>query len=374
MKEWMTAAEIAGLKLPGLPATKRRVNDLASRETWERRERSGRGGGFEYRVSSLPAAAQRALATSLVKQTPAQLPAQLDLPLATDLKAYQRDTMVARTALLARIDEMVVLGGLSQGKAVIALVDAAAKGQLAPELQKLVPVANARSNGSRSLTRATVYNWLKARAEAAGKVVALAPSGVPEAPIPPFAETLQRLFNRPTQPGMAECLERWPAGEDRPSYDQLRRWLKKVSALTRNAGRLGPKALQQYKAFIARDTDSLWPGAVFIGDGHTFKAEVAHPFHGRPFRPEITSFLDVYTRRWVGWSVALAENTWSVADALRHAVTTTTCCDILYYDNGAGAKNNTWDDALVGLAARLSITKFHSAPWSSQARGVIERF
>ncbi|MDR3436302.1 Mu transposase C-terminal domain-containing protein, partial [Telmatospirillum sp.] len=46
----------------------------------------------------------------------------------------------------------------------------------------------------------------------------------------------------------------------------------------------------------------------------------------------------------------------------------------LYYDNGAGAKNNTWDDALVGLAARLSITKFHSAPWSSQARGVIERF
>ncbi|MBF0095659.1 MAG: Mu transposase C-terminal domain-containing protein [Alphaproteobacteria bacterium] len=63
-----------------------------------------------------------------------------------------------------------------------------------------------------------------------------------------------------------------------------------------------------------------------------------------------------------------------MADALRHAVTSATCPAILYYDNGSGANNKTWDDAVTGLCARLAITKVNSVPWSSQSRGVVERF
>jgi putative transposase len=266
--------------------------------------------------------------------------------------------------------------GISQGKAVTALVAAAAEGTLPPALQALVPVANARSNAGRALSRATIYGWLKDRRQAAGNVVALAPKAAPETGIPIWASPFMRFYCRPQKPNITEALEHpeWPADVPKPSYDQARRFLKRVDAITRNQGRMGPRALQQLKAYVARDVSQLWPGAVFVGDGHTYKQEVAHPLSGRPFRPEVTSFLDVYTRRWVGWSAALAESTWAVADALRHAVTTSTCCDIVYYDNGSGAKNKTWDDDVVGLIGRLSITKLHSAPWSSQARGVIERF
>ncbi len=57
-------------------------------------------------------------------------------------------------------------------------------------------------------------------------------------------------------------------------------------------------------------------------DGKTFDAEVEHPVTKRPFKPEITSILDVATRRCVGFSIALKENVISVTEALRNS-----CCD-----------------------------------------------
>lgn len=383
---WMTADELAALRLSrsdvkalGMrkwPESPQGINGRAVIDGWEGRK-IGSSQAWEYRISSLPALVQKAAANSLIKITPAQLPTQLslDLPDAASLKTYQRDTMDARNTLLTHIDQMILLTGISQGKAVNALVGAAAKGDLSPELQRLIPVANARSNGTRSLTRSTIYNWIKARMVAAGNVVALAPASVPEADIPEWADTFMTFWGRPMQPGMAEILDDlWPEGVVKPSYDQVRRFLKRLDPVTLNRGRMGPKALQQLRAFKARDVSELWPGCVFIGDGHTYKERVGHPISGQPFRPEVTSILDVFTRRWVGWSVALSENTWAVADALRHAMTTATCCDIFYYDNGSGSNNKTWDDDCVGMVARLGIKKINSAPWISQARGVIERF
>jgi transposase InsO family protein len=65
MKLWLTASEIADLALPGLPATKRAVNALATREGWDTqtrfaRTRAGRGGGLEYRIDLLPSDARLA--------------------------------------------------------------------------------------------------------------------------------------------------------------------------------------------------------------------------------------------------------------------------------------------------------------------------
>lgn len=56
---WFSASEIARLRLPGFPATKRGVNDFAAREGWtgdigKCRMRNGRGGGIEYRIDLLP--------------------------------------------------------------------------------------------------------------------------------------------------------------------------------------------------------------------------------------------------------------------------------------------------------------------------------
>lgn len=70
MAEWYTAAELAALALPGLPATRRGIAAAADRDGWTApdaagrtwRRRRGRGGGIEYHVSCLPLAAQARLA------------------------------------------------------------------------------------------------------------------------------------------------------------------------------------------------------------------------------------------------------------------------------------------------------------------------
>lgn len=148
--------------------------------------------------------------------------------------------------------------------------------------------------------------------------------------------------------------------------------MKRLDTITRNTGRMGPRALKALKAYHARDVSELWPGAVGIGDGHTLKREYAHPIHGRPFRPEVTTAIDVFTRRVCGWSVALAESATAVADCFRHACTSSTTFDIWYYDRGSGANNEHFDDPITGLLARVGTTKKNSIAYNSQARGIIE--
>lgn len=58
MKEWLTALEIAELKLENLPGTERSIRRIADKEHWESRPREGRGG--RARVSHSQPAAGRA--------------------------------------------------------------------------------------------------------------------------------------------------------------------------------------------------------------------------------------------------------------------------------------------------------------------------
>lgn len=60
--EWFTAADLAALHLPDLPATESGIIRRARRDGWTSRPRSGRGGGIEYHISALPEPARIALA------------------------------------------------------------------------------------------------------------------------------------------------------------------------------------------------------------------------------------------------------------------------------------------------------------------------
>ncbi len=370
MNEWFTAAEIAELRLPAVPRSKSAVIRAAKRLRWRLRQRKGRGGGNEYHVSALPDAAKAAL----LRRNSAPVAAAKRPDSTTHLKDIQRRVLEARAVILAEVDTLVMMG-TSQGKAVEMVVAMAQAGALRSEVQAMVRVANARAGQCRSLGRATVYNWLKARAE--GSVAALAPLLPPEQGIPPWAGPLMDLYGQPQKPALTDTLlalaSRLPPDVPVPTYEQARRFISKLSAISRNQGRMGSRSLKAMRAYTQRSVTGLWPTAIYCADGHTFKAEVAHPMHGRPFRPEITTVIDVYTRKITGWSVNLAENTWSVADAARHAFESHGLCDIWYYDNGPGANNRIWDEAMIGLIARLGISKHNSLPYSSQARGVIER-
>jgi len=71
MRDWLSAPELAALSLPGLPETERGWRDYAEREGWLERTdkvrlRKGRGGGLEYSIDLLPAAALAAYAARAI--------------------------------------------------------------------------------------------------------------------------------------------------------------------------------------------------------------------------------------------------------------------------------------------------------------------
>jgi putative transposase len=380
MKPRVTIKEIAEALGVNPSSAKRR----ASSESWIFEEETTRGGRRRlYAVAALPQAIQDALIKHTLATAPAQPPAEVPPkaraltapPKATDLKTWQRDRMVARLAILNEVRRLALGGGLGTQKAISQVCKMAQAGELGDYLQGQALLANARSGGregSRTLSERTVYRWLE-KMNAQGNT-ALAPKDQPPMDIPAWARPLLQLYCQPQKPSLHRIVTKklpplLAEGVEPPSYDQAKRFLAKLSPITKNRGRMGPRELKALRPYVQRDTSDLLPAEVYTSDGHTFDAEVAHPDHGRPFRPEVTSVIDIATRRCTGWSAALSENTWSTADALRHACETAAVPAIWYTDKGKGFINE-----VKGLILdRLSITHETSLPYNSQARGVGER-
>jgi len=371
VKVWYTASELEELALPTLKLKRRGISYQAQRDGWKSRTVKAKGAGrpkVEYHVDSLPAAAQSALTVAAANVTPTEI-AVPDSD-TRRLKKSQRDVLEARLVLLQYVNQQVLLARVTVNAAIDELVETVNAGVADAELLHFARVANARGE---KLSRRSLFRWRK---QAEAGQVALAPKPMPEADVPEWADALIQLWGTPSQPSLSQCVEalqaELPAGKA-PSYDQARRFKARLDAISLNKGRMGPRELKSMKAYVKRSVDDLWPTAIYSSDGHTADFEVAHPKHGRPFRPEITSIIDIYTRRLVGWSAGLAEATWGTLDAMRHAFTTAGVCTIWYVDRGKGFNNDRFDNQVTGFLSRFGITKTNSLPYNSQARGVIER-
>jgi putative transposase len=235
-------------------------------------------------------------------------------------------------------------------------------------------VANARAgdDGVRTLSRRSLLRW---RVERKRGAAALAPRDGREQLPPAWGAALLQAFARPQKPSLMAALATvaLPPGVAAPSYHQARRFLAKMSVVERNRGRMGPRALKTLRSFRRRDTSALEPLDVVSMDGHTFDAEIAHPAHGRPFRPEVTTVIDIATRKVVGLSADLAESAQAVTFAMGAVVRKFGVPAILYVDRGSAYESQVFSSATAGLLARLGTRHETSLPYNSQARGVIER-
>lgn len=401
-----SAAALADLHLPGVPSSARGVEKMAARLGWDYREVPARGGRTgtrrEYAVTSLPVdARQTLLARAVTTVTDPVVPArvvaaaagmlptravQSRVPTVThseaDLTDRQRLERDARAGVLAAVRRLQSDTGCSQEAALTTLLTSARAGRLDAHLDRLLRLARdprGRAGDGYPSIR-TLKRWLGAP-DLAPRVRRAAME------VPPWAQSFLRHYQQPQKPSVqaaydAACRE-WD-GEPF-SIHQARRFVGALGAVTRERGRMGPRELKNIQPFIRRDFSLLQPNDVWSADGHTFDAEVQHPMHGRPFRPEITVFVDIATRRVVGWSVDLAESASAVADSLRYAVERYGIPAIIYVDNGSGYRNaymngqaaricaDLQGDAALGLMGRLHATLLHSLPYNSQARGVIER-
>lgn len=393
MDRFMTLQEIADATqrhaLKNLPASRFGWSKRAKAEGWGEnsdlaRKRQGEvgGGGMEYHVSLLPERLRLALRGEVLKNTCVATTKQnraVDIAKrealdTTALSARQRQVMNARSQVLAAIETMQ----FSQDYTRSQTVDRFVAGELDFGLDTdTIATANDRSNGSVSISRATILRWFQYR-DGTG-IGALAPKATKErAEIPSWFWDFLTHYARPQKPCITEALDaflRVNHGINEPiTYTKVRRLIGKLGNVEKHRGREGSLTLKARMAYVTRSTADLLPTCVYTSDGKTFDAEVAHPLHGRPFRPEITPVVDVATRKCVGFSVGLAENAVGVVDALRFSCEQFGVPAIFYVDRGPGFKNGVLDARLTGLMGRLGITKYHSLPQNSQARGIIERF
>jgi putative transposase len=300
-------------------------------------------------------------------------PAPLPSIAAPDLTGTQRRIMEMRLASLAHLDQLIA-GGMSQNQAIKVFTEFAKKGELPPQLQQVLAVGNARSNGTCTVSARTLKRWLAERKKGA---TALAPRFRSEAPVPPWGAALLHLWARPQKPSLLAALEilaqEFSSPAELPSYAQARRFLKKMSIVDRNRGRMGPRELKKLRAFWRRDLSQFEPLDIGLMDGHQLHGEVAHPIHGKPFKPEMTTVIDAVTRKALSFSTGLAESAHAVMDALRHATVSHGVLAILYVDRGSGYHAAVISEESIGLLARVGTQHQESLPYNSQARGLMER-
>ncbi|MBN4664213.1 transposase [Pandoraea nosoerga] len=381
IKTHYSAAELAAMRLAGLPTTKANVIAMALREGWVSQPRSGRGGGYEY---APPANVLAAIKAKAAEQLAATLPApslptrrEEQLPLIeTEAQALKAD---ARKGVLLALDLLMQRSGYPMKKAAAVLIDMARIGSANEQLVGMLKMARDERGRKSPDGLPSVRSVLRFVEYERGGM--LAPKKRErDMSVPDWAPFFLGHYQRPEKPTVEHAYRQfvrdWLLAQPMrpaPSVWQVRRFLAKVGNVSREIGRMGERELKTLKPFIRRGFEHLLPGDIYSADGHTFDAEVQHPLHGRPFRPEITTVIDIATRRVVGWSVGLAESALAVLDALRYACLNGGICAVFYVDNGSGYKNEMMTDVATGFMGRLGIEMVNSLPYNSQARGVIEK-
>ncbi len=324
-----------------------------------------------------PAATRTALAPRDADDAADELPA-----INAVLTDWQRQARDARLRVLAWVDELTVsLGG--QAAAIDRLLGLITQGLLPPEMALTLAQANERPRLSQdprqdrpvvTLSRGTLYRWLAARRQGP-HALAPRPANTRGRVQPAWIAPLLALYQDPAKPSVAACLRQLaqlaPQGLELPCQRTAEVWLtQRLPAAITQWGRMGTRARRAIRPFIRRTTDGLWPMDIVAVDGHTFKAWVAHPLSGERFRPEITTYLDLATRRIVGCAAWVAESQYAIWLALRAMILNPHqgVPALHYSDNGAytGEQHRS-------LLARLGIDQTHSLPGNPQANGAIER-
>lgn len=157
---------------------------------------------------------------------------------------------------------------------------------------------------------------------------------------------------------------------------RVRHYLKSLPHDVLNKKRLGNKTYRDaHLPFNRRDTNMLPPGCIYQGDGHTIDVYLAHPITGKPWRPELTLWIDIGSRYITGWYISLSESSISTLFSLSHALLTHDHVPaMLHIDNGSGFRAKMMNDESTGFYKRFDIQTMFSIPGNPKGKGQVERF
>ncbi len=398
-QSWYTAAELAALKLSGLSGAKRKVNALADEQNWAvrtgqdgeplARRRRGRGGGYEYHISLLPAAARADLARRGHQAEPrSEAGGSADGDSADGGStqwhwfAQQSDAIKAEAKRrVATLDKVAAFidAGMSASTAVLAAAEAAG---IAPS---------------------TIWNWRKlAHGVAAGdRLPALAPrrqgGGREQEVDPELWRELLSDYLRLSQPRWSECCRRIEAvakarGLSVPHWRTLwRKFEREVPAPVVILRRKGEEALRRSIPAQTRSVADLHAMELVNIDGHTCDVFVnwGDDAKGNPIiaRPTLIAIQDVYSRKFLAWRIARSEDMVTARMVFADLFRTWGIPKGLLADNGR-AFASKWltggaatrfrfkvrDEDPVGLLTALGVAIHWAKPYRGQSKPIERGF
>ncbi|HBE45712.1 MAG TPA: hypothetical protein DDW17_09820 [Deltaproteobacteria bacterium] len=402
MKEWYSANELKDI--PGMPKTVQGIIKKARLNKWPSRPRTGRGGGREYHISSLPGGTRIALfekeqeasilpsnaippshittSTPLNRAPASPLPERAPiLPTATPEKS--------RRIALARLDLIRLWQGYrkTHNKA----TDADKEFSEGYNTGNLYPAIHAILG---DVSHQTLYRW-KAFLEETQDWTRLIPQYYKTPDRPRLSYEEERVFlgillhPNKIKIGSAIRLLKYYFHERgiaiNKSHMTFRRFAEDYKAKFYDRWvfmREGQKALtDKVNFYIKRDASLLEVGQALVADGHRLNFQVINPFTGKPCRAVLVGYLDWKSWDLVGYEVMVEENTQCVASAFRNSILRLKKYpEVIYLDNGKAFRAkfftsiDTFDEAgIYGLFARLGTIPIFAKPYNARAK-VIERW
>lgn len=324
-KEWFSAADLAELRLPGMPADKRSIQRRAVDERWgERRSidgellsrtRPGRGGGLEFNIQVLPNAARMELFRRGISVEPTADFAQISQSEAQWEWFGQQPEKVKAEAQkrFEAIVEVHLLHGTMKVAKNVAVREVATKN---------------------SVSQATLWNWCKAVVGIDRKdwLPAVAPRRKGGGKTAEIHDELWQLFKsdwlRLSGPPLAasyNAVRKRAAelGVSIPSVKAFQRKIEReIDPYVVILKREGADALQRHVPSIRRTVDDIQVLEWVNIDGHVFDVRVADPDTGKPIRPTLVGIQDIRSSKMLAWRVGVSESAATVrlvfADLIRN--------------------------------------------------------
>lgn len=388
-KHWFSAAELAELKLPGLPHHKRKVNERAASDGWAlrtghfgeplSRPRQTRGGGLEYHVDVLPAAARAAIAAAGVSVVADVSP--LPETRAASLWRWFEGTSVK------------VKDEAKRRMRAIAMVEAYERAGMTRSAA--VPSAAARLDMGAS----TLWSWFKLieGVAPADRLPHLAPrhrGGGANATIDSgMWQFFLSDFLRLERPTLTSCYGRTvehyakPRGLPVPHEKTFRRKLEReVDGRLIIMRREGDEALRRSMPAQERSVLDLHALEVVNIDGHKFDVFVKWP-DGRIGRAMMVAIQDIYSRKFLAWRLDESENALSTRLVFADLFKNYGIPRIVVLDNGrafaskiitGGAKSRfrfkIKDEEPTGVLTALGIETRFALPYRGQSKPIERGF
>jgi putative transposase len=405
-KTHWSAAELAALRLPGLPSTDRGVQKQAQREAWACRKRAGRGGGLEYQPprailalilahqvsqtapETLPAAGVTpALPAATV---PPSVPAGFFTPAPPALPeahhhaktARQREEESARRAVLAAIERLQRGSGCSQEAALITLLtNARAGGDLAATL-RLARDGRGRPSADGLPSVRTLKQWLADRKHGRDLAPAVRERDLAVKPWHRLAFQLMQRPQKPTTRWVAEQIAaHWQAewGAAPPSEHAVYRFFRdKASRFDILVGRHTGMDLKAHMPYQPRIRDGLWPAMEAHADGWCSHFTAPHPVSGEYVTYEIWTAVDFATGYPTEPAIGMTESYEVIAKCLENYIRELGVPAVFQTDSTGSVKNDRFEfDGIASLQERIGFRIAHPAmvavgKGNSQANGLVE--